>query len=254
MALYLARAELEIGAGRAEARRALQLVGALEEEGHVEHGRLAARLLAPELEQRHVPGRAGHGEHAALRAHGQLLDGQVRLGELRRHRSVAVGPLRARLVENFARLEPVEHLERERGRVPKLDRPVRVPGSKAHVLCKVRPARSAQVGRVPGDDDLRVTGRQRAPLAAAHGPLALAEPAVARGADRVQRRDEVAGAVGHVQAARDRRLVDVHRVRVLEAREAGREQVHDHEVVLQHDDDRVRLLDFCAAPKRGTRA
>ena len=99
----------------------------------------------------------------------------------------------------------------------------------------------------PGDDELGVAGCQGAPLASADGPLALAEThqSVALRPDRVQDGDEIAGAIGHVEAARDGRFVDVHRVRILEAWESRRQQIHHHQVVLEQHDDRVRVLRLC---------
>ena len=114
------------------------------------------------------------------------------------------------------------NLEGERGRVPKLD---------------------GAVG-VAGDDDLGVAGRHGAPLAARDGPLAVAEAGrpVRLGADRVEGRNEVARTVGQVETTRNGRLVQVHRVRVLETGQARRQQVDDDQIVLQQHQDGRRIL------------
>ena len=82
--------------------------------------------------------------------------------------------------------------------------------------------------QLPGDDKFGVTGGEGAPFAAADGPFALAETdqSLALGADRVEDRDQIAGAVGHVETARHHRFVDVHRIGILEAREARSQQIH----------------------------
>lgn len=74
----------------------------------------------------------------------------------------------------------------------------------------------------PSNDHLCIATRGRPPLAAADGPLSLAEALafLTPGPHAVEGRDEVSGAVGQVGAARDRGLVQVHGVRVLEARVA----------------------------------
>lgn len=205
--------------------------------------RLEIGFLPPEFEEDDVPGSSSESQQPIVRTHSQLLDGEVLFARLRHDTShgrigirpdalvcrtsttAGCGPNRRplSLVKDFARLEPVEDLKREGRSVPELDRSV----------------------RVPRDDELRVTGGHTAPLSPANGPLPLAEARVALSTDRVEGRDEVPRTVGDVQAARDGRLVDIHRIRVLEARKARREQVDDHQVVLEQHDDGVRVLSFC---------
>lgn len=96
----------------------------------------------------------------------------------------------------------------------------------------------------PREDDLVVAAGVGAPLATRERPLPLAESGLllGLGADGVEGGHEVARTIGEIRAAGDRRLVQVHRVGVLEAGEARRQQVDHHEVVLQHHQHRVRVL------------
>ena len=93
------------------------------------YGGFLSGFLAPELEEDHVTGSTSHGQKTVVGAHGHLLDGQMLFSRFHRQRWLAVGPQRLGpgLLEYFARLQAVQHLQRQRRRVPELDRPVSVP-------------------------------------------------------------------------------------------------------------------------------
>lgn len=98
--------------------------------------------------------------------------------------------------------------------------------------------------------ELGVTGSHTAPFTAAYRPLPLAETDVALSSDRIEGRYEITWAVGDVQATRDSRFVNVHWIRVFEARETRTEQVHNDQIVLKQDDDGVRVLVFCSISQK----
>lgn len=80
---------------------------------------------------------------------------------------------------------------------------------------------SMDAKRLPSEDDLVVAARRGAPLAAGYGPLVLAVTGAFGRRPRahgIERGYEVGRTVGDVMDARHRRLVYVHRVRVLETR------------------------------------
>lgn len=170
-----------------------------------------ANFLAPEFEENDVARSSGNGQQSILGAHGQLFDGQVlfaRLGANQNGRGqLTVWPqgFGTWFFKDFARLQSIKDLKRQRRRVPEFDRSV----------------------HMSGDDHLCVARGQRSPLATIDGPFPFAETAVALGADRVQRRNQVTRAVGDVETARDGRLVDIHRIGILETGEAGTQQVYN---------------------------
>lgn len=100
---------------------------------------------------------------------------------------------------------------------------------------------------VPGEDHFCIAASLCTPGAARDRPVHVREALPlqrARPAHRIEGGYQVGRTVGQIAATRHRRLVYIHRVRILQARKAGRLQVHHHQVVLQQCDDSERFLHF----------
>lgn len=78
--------------------------------------------------------------------------------------------------------------------------------------------------RSPGNDDFVITARRGRPFASGNGPLFVAEagPFLRGSSHRIEGRNDVGRAVGDVRAARNRRFVHVHRVRIFEGGKTAR--------------------------------
>lgn len=98
----------------------------------------------------------------------------------------------------------------------------------------------------PSENNLVVAARCRAPLAASNRPLIFAVAGSFGCGSRtnwIERRYQIRRTISDVMDARNRRLMNVHRMWILETRVSRTEKVDQHQVVLHEHRYGVRLLD-----------